>query len=78
MIMKKLISDNKDLAYILSLTFSYVFTEENNAVIPTTLNIFQGLHEEKLDLTKIHVNMVHKYKPKLNPNKFIGPDELSL
>ena len=62
---------------ILSLTFSNIFTEENNTVIPTTLNIFHVPDEEKLHVTKIHVHKVCKYLQKIDLNKSIGPDEVS-
>ena len=71
----KLISDAKDMASIPNLTFTRVFTEEDNAIIP--LNIFQGLDEEKLIITEIQAHEVPKYLPKIDPIKSVGPDEIS-
>ena len=39
----KQISEDKGMTSILSLTFSNIFTEENNTVNPSPLNIFHGL-----------------------------------
>ena len=73
----KLISNDKDMASILNIMFSRVFTEEDNEVIPTPLNIFQGYNEEKLIITKIHAYEAQKYLFKIDPNKSVGPDEIS-
>ena len=53
----KLITDDKGVAAILNLMFSNVFTEENNAVILISLNIFHGPDEDKLDTTKSNVHI---------------------
>ena len=65
------------MASILNFTFSKVFIKENNTVIPTKLNIFQSTDEEKLTMTEIHVHEVHKYLLKIDPNKSVGPYEIS-
>ena len=45
-------SDDKDMASILNLTFNNVFTEENNAIISTPLNISHKPDEEMLHITE--------------------------
>ena len=62
----------------MSLTFSNVFTEKQNAVIPTALNIFIGSDEEKLEIAEIQVHEFHRYLQKIYPNKSTSPDKISL
>ena len=61
---------------ILSFTFSNLFTEENNALILTRLNIFHEPDKEKLDTTEILVREVRKHLPKINPSKSTGSNEV--
>ena len=56
---------------------SVVYTEEGKADIPTPSNIFQGPDEEKLITTEIQAHEVHKYLHKIDPNKSVGPNEIS-
>ena len=74
---KNLIGDDKDMVSIFNSTFSRVFTEEDKTDIPTPSNIFQGPDEEKLIITEIQAREVRKYLYKIDPNKSVGPDEIS-
>ena len=65
------------MASIFISTFNRIFTGEDNAVIPTPLNIFQGPDEEKLIITEIQAHEVGKYLHKIDPNKSVGPYEIS-
>ena len=65
------------MASILTSTLSRVFNEEGKTDIPIPSNIFQGSDEEKLIITEIQAHEVHKYLQKIDPNKSIGPDEIS-
>ena len=49
------------MASILNLTFSNVFTKENNTIITIPLNIFHGPDKEKLVINKIHTHEMCKY-----------------
>ena len=48
------------MASILNLTFSSVFTEKGNVIIPTLLNILQGHYEDKFILIEMHAHEVRK------------------
>ena len=53
------------MASILNSSFGNVFTNENNIVVPTTLKIFQGSVEKKLNITEIQTHEVCKYLQKI-------------
>ena len=45
--------------------------------IPTPSNIFQGADEEKLIITEVQTHEMRKYLLSIDPNKSVGPDEIS-
>ena len=71
------VSDDKNMASVLNATFSKVFTKENDRVLPTMPNIFQGCEEEKLTISEIETQEVLNHLQKININKSAGPDEIS-
>lgn len=72
----KLISDDKIVAPILTLTFKN-FTKENNAAVPNTTKILESHDENKFPITKAQTHEGHNYLQKIDQCKSIGHDYIS-
>ncbi len=66
------------MALCLNSAFSSVFTIGNTKSIPNTRKDFLSPDEQKLAITKIDISVVGMHLHILDPNKYPGPDGLSL
>lgn len=67
------VNDDKDVASVLSLSFSKVFTKEKDIVFPTPLNVLRGCDEAVLTISgEVRNNSLEN-----NAHKPASPDEIS-